>query len=45
MKDFDNSAHNWPCKIVELESVAYSGTNDYNKNSLHGEYPAVWNKI
>lgn len=41
MKKFDNSARNWPCKIVELEYVAYSGTNDLNKNSLHGENQAV----
>lgn len=31
MKNFDNSAHNCPYKIVELESVAYSGTNDFKK--------------
>lgn len=41
MKNFDNSAHNCPRKIVELESVAYSGTSDFNKNSLHGENQAV----
>lgn len=41
MKNFNKSAHNWPCKIVELEYVGYSGTNEFNKNSLHGENQAV----
>lgn len=41
MKKFDNSAHNCPRKTVELESVAYSGTNDFNKNRQHGENQAV----
>lgn len=41
MNNFDNSAHNCPCKIVELESVASSGTNEFNKNRQHGENQAV----